>query len=76
MVWATGYRPDHTWLDLPVLDRRGRLRHDGGIVADAPGTYLLGANLLRRRRSSYLSGAAADTDDLATHLQNALSATG
>ena len=59
VIWATGYRPDHSWLDLPVLDRTGRIRHDGGVVNDAPGTYLLGANLLRRRRSSYISGAAS-----------------
>jgi len=72
VIWATGYRPDHSWLDLPVMDRNGRVRHDGGVVTDAPGTYLLGANLLRRRRSSYISGAATDTDDLATHLHHHL----
>ena len=32
---------------LPVLDRRGRIRHDGGVVHGAPGLYLLGGNLLR-----------------------------
>lgn len=72
VIWATGYRPDHSWLDLPVVDRAGRVRHDGGVVVDAPGTYLLGANLLRRRRSSYISGAAADTDELASHLHRHL----
>lgn len=72
VIWAIGYRPDHSWLDLPVLDRSGHVRHDGGVVTDAPGTYLLGANLLRRRRSSYLSGAEADTDDLAAHLHHHL----
>lgn len=63
VVWATGLRPDHRWLDLPVFDHAGRLRHDGGVVA--PGLYALGLPLLRRRRSSYLGGAAADTDELA-----------
>lgn len=63
IVWATGMRPDHGWLDLPVFDHAGRLRHDGGVVA--PGLYALGLPLLRRRRSSYIGGAAADTDDLA-----------
>ena len=33
IVWATGYRPDYAWLEVPVLDRKGRIRHDGGIVA-------------------------------------------
>ena len=69
IVWATGFRPDHSWVDLPVFDRKQRIRHDGGVVRDAPGVYLLGSNLLRRRGSSFIHGAEADTADLATHLQ-------
>ena len=38
IIWATGFRPDYSWLDVPVLDRKGRIRHDGGVVA-APGLY-------------------------------------
>ena len=36
IVWATGFRPDYSWLDVPVVDEKGHLRHDGGVV-DAPG---------------------------------------
>ncbi len=72
IVWATGYRPDYRWLDVPVLDRKGRIRHDGGVVTGAPGMYVLGASLLRRRRSSYINGAAADTAELAAHLHRHL----
>ena len=72
IIWATGYRPDHSWLDLPVFDHKGRIRHDGGVVRDAPGIYLLGANLLRRRRSSFINGAESDTDELSSHLQRYL----
>ena len=68
VVWATGFRPDFSWLDLPVLDRKGMVRHDGGVVHGAPGVYLLGAPFLRRRRSTFIAGAAADTADLADHL--------
>jgi len=68
IIWACGYRPDHSWLHLPVFDRRGRIRHDGGVVSDAPGAYLLGTPFLRRRRSSFISGAEADTRDLGDHL--------
>ena len=68
IIWATGYRPDYSWLDIPVLDRKGRIRQDGGVVRDAPGMYLLGANVLRRRRSSFINGAEQDTADLADHL--------
>jgi putative flavoprotein involved in K+ transport len=65
IVWATGYRPDHSWLDVPVLDPRGRIRHDGGVVSGARGLYLLGMPFLRRRRSTYIHGAVHDTEDLA-----------
>jgi putative flavoprotein involved in K+ transport len=68
IVWATGYHADYSWLDLPVLDYKGQIRHLGGIVGHAPGMYLLGGNLLRARRSSYISGAVNDTDELAAHL--------
>jgi putative flavoprotein involved in K+ transport len=74
VVWATGYRADYSWLELPVLDRKGRIRHHGGIVDNAPGAYVLGGNLLRTRRSSYLAGADADTQELANHLHRHLSA--
>jgi putative flavoprotein involved in K+ transport len=72
VVWATGFRPDHSWLDLPVLDRHGRLRHDGGVVTDAPGLYALGLPVLRTRASTYIYGAAADTEALADHLMAGL----
>ena len=67
IVWATGYRPDFRWLDVPVFDRRGGLRHDRGVV-DAPGLYVLGLPFLRRRKSSFIHGAEADVNELAAHL--------
>jgi putative flavoprotein involved in K+ transport len=71
VIWATGYRPDYSWLDVPVLDRKGRIRHDGGVVA-APGMYVLGLPFLRRRKSSFIDGAGDDTADLAAHLSQNL----
>ena len=67
VVWATGFRPDHSWLHVPVFDRKGALRHDGGIV-DAPGLYVLGLPFLRRRKSSFMHGAADDVRELGAHL--------
>jgi putative flavoprotein involved in K+ transport len=72
IIWACGYRPDYSWLDLRVFDRAGRIRHDGGAVCDAPGIYLLGPPFLRRRRSSFINGADHDTADLADHLHRFL----
>jgi len=67
VLWATGYRPDYSWLDVDVVDRRGRVRHHGGVV-DAPGMYLLGTTFLRRRKSSFIHGAEDDCNDLADHM--------
>jgi putative flavoprotein involved in K+ transport len=68
IVWATGFRPDYRWLEVPVLDRKGRLRHDGGIVAAAPGMYAVGLPVLRRRKSTFIHGAEDDARDLVAHL--------
>ena len=60
---------NHTsWLDIPVLDRKGMIRHDGGVVVDSPGMYLMGMPFLRRRKSTLIDGAGADANDLSTHL--------
>jgi putative flavoprotein involved in K+ transport len=71
VLWATGYRPDYSWLQVPVLDRKGMIRHRGGVV-DSPGLYLMGANFLRRRKSSFIHGAGDDASDLSAHLKNYL----
>jgi putative flavoprotein involved in K+ transport len=73
VLWATGFRPDHSWLDIPVRDRTGHIRHDGGVVTGAPGLYLLGMPVLRTRASTYIHGAAADSQALAGHLHSFLS---
>jgi putative flavoprotein involved in K+ transport len=68
IVWATGFRPDYSWLDVPILDRKGLIRHDGGVVVDAPGMYLMGMPFLRRRKSTLIDGAGDDAEDLSGHL--------
>jgi len=67
IIWATGYRPDLSWLHVPVLDRKGQIRHDGGVV-EAPGLYLMGIQFLRRRKSALIDGAGDDARDLSDHL--------
>jgi putative flavoprotein involved in K+ transport len=67
IIWATGFRPDYSWLDVEVLDAKGMIRHDGGVV-DSPGMFLLGAPFLRRRKSSFIDGARADAEELIVEL--------
>jgi len=71
VIWATGYRPDYSWLDVPVFDRKGRIVHDGGVV-NVPGLYVLGLPFLRRRKSSFIDGAGDDAADLAGRLSQDL----
>jgi putative flavoprotein involved in K+ transport len=74
VLWATGYRPDLSWLDLPVIDHKGRVRHDGG-VTEAPGLYAMGMPFLRRRKSTLIDGAGDDARDLSAHLDAYLAGT-
>jgi len=67
IVWATGFRPDYSWLDMPVLNEKGYLRHDGGVV-EAPGMYVLGLPVLRRRKSSFIHGIEDDAREVIEHL--------
>ncbi len=67
VVWACGFRPDYSWLQVPVLDRKQRLVHDGGVTA-APGLYALGLPFMRRRKSSFIFGAGDDARDICDHL--------
>lgn len=72
ILWATGFRPDYSWLKLPILDMRGELRHDGGAVLDAPGLYAMGLPVLRRRKSTFILGAEDDARDIVSHLAHYL----
>ena len=67
IVWATGFRPDYGWLDVPVVDAKGQLRHDGGVV-DSPGLYALGLPVLRRRKSTFIHGIEDDAREVIDHL--------
>jgi putative flavoprotein involved in K+ transport len=67
VIWATGFRPDYRWLHVPVLDEKGLLRHDGGVV-DSPGMYALGLPVLRRRKSTFIHGVEDDARDIVEHL--------
>jgi putative flavoprotein involved in K+ transport len=68
IIWATGFRPDYSWLDIPVLEPKGYIRHDGGVVTDSPGLYVIGMPFLRRRKSTLIDGVGEDARDVSAHL--------
>jgi len=67
IVWATGFRPYYGWLDVPVVDAKGQLHHEGGVVG-SPGLYALGLPVLRRRKSSFIYGIEDDAREVIDHL--------
>jgi putative flavoprotein involved in K+ transport len=71
IIWATGFRPDYSWLGLPVLNRKGEIRHDGGVTS-LPGVYVMGLQFLRRRKSALIDGAGDDARELSDHLSGYL----
>jgi putative flavoprotein involved in K+ transport len=73
IIWATGFQPDYGWLDVPVVDEKGRLRHEGGVV-DGAGLYALGLPVLRRRKSTFIHGIEDDAREVIDHLDHYLAA--
>ncbi len=60
VLWATGFRPDFSFLQADAFDRKQRLQHTAGVTA-APGIFVVGLNLLRTRASSFIYGASEDS---------------
>jgi putative flavoprotein involved in K+ transport len=71
VIWATGFRPEYGWLDVPVVDEKGRLRHQGG-ATQSPGLYALGLPVLRRRKSTFIYGIEDDAREVTGHLADHL----
>ncbi len=67
IIWATGFRPDYRWLDVPVVGPKNQLEHDGGVLG-SPGLYALGLPVLRRRKSTFIHGIEDDAREVIDHL--------
>jgi putative flavoprotein involved in K+ transport len=68
VIWATGYRPDYSWIDLPINGDDGRLRHSRG-VSDVPGLYFLGLSWQHTRGSALLGFVADDAAFIAGRIE-------
>ena len=67
VVWATGYRPDYSWIDIPDVVLDGRAVHRRG-VTDVPGLYFLGLSWQYTRGSALLGFVADDAAYLADQI--------
>jgi putative flavoprotein involved in K+ transport len=68
VIWATGFRGDYSYLDVPALDEQGTPEHEDGI-SRVPGLYFLGFPWLRTRASGLITGIDADVRFLVEHLR-------
>jgi putative flavoprotein involved in K+ transport len=68
VVWATGFRPNFRWIDLPILDESGYPRHNRGVVPEVEGLYFLGLLFQTSLSSSLLGGVGADARYISRHL--------
>jgi putative flavoprotein involved in K+ transport len=62
VIWCTGFDPDYSWIQLPVLGVDGYPLHERGVVANAPGLYFLGLRFQHRKTSSLIGGVGADAE--------------
>jgi putative flavoprotein involved in K+ transport len=67
VLLATGYRPHHPWLRVPVLAPDGAIRQHRGITS-APGLYVVGQRFQHRRDSGFIDGARHDAEYVVQHL--------
>jgi putative flavoprotein involved in K+ transport len=65
IVWASGYRPDFSWIQIPIFDERGSPAHRRGVTA-FPGLHFLGLPWLHKRKSSLLYGVGEDAAFIAS----------
>jgi putative flavoprotein involved in K+ transport len=71
VIWCTGFRPDFSWIDLPIFGPSEQPRepaHQRGIVSDEPGLYFVGLSFLYAMSSGFLPGVARDADHVVRHI--------
>jgi putative flavoprotein involved in K+ transport len=69
VIWATGFRIDHSWIDVPVFDAEGRLVHRRG-VTDSPGLYFLGLTWQYTRGSALIGFVKDDAEHIANQINS------
>jgi putative flavoprotein involved in K+ transport len=71
VIWCTGFRPDFSWIDLPVFDGEGEPKYERGVVASEPGLYFVGLHFLYAFTSENVGGVGRDAGYLAKRIASA-----
>ena len=70
VVWATGYRPDYSWIKLPIFDEDGRVLHRRGVTG-VSGLYFLGLSWQHTRGSALIGWVGDDAEFVAGEIEAA-----
>jgi putative flavoprotein involved in K+ transport len=76
VIWCTGFVPDFSWIDLPILYQNGLPTHTRGVVESQPGLYFMGLMFLSTLSSALLGGVGRDAEHIASHLMSTRSSLG
>ncbi|WP_276274497.1 NAD(P)/FAD-dependent oxidoreductase [Haladaptatus sp. QDMS2] len=71
VIWCTGFRPDFSWIDLPIFDGKEQPKepvHVRGVVPDEPGLYFVGLFFLYAMTSGLFTGVGRDAEYVVDHL--------
>ncbi len=68
IVWATGYRPDFSWIKLPIAGENGYPSHVGGVVPGVPGLYFVGLHFQTALASALIGGVGNDARIVVEHI--------
>jgi len=60
VIWATGFKPDYSWINLPVFGENGYPEHERGVVEEEPGLYFMGLKYQHRGKSTLIGGVGDD----------------
>lgn len=72
VIWATGFRPDYHWIDMPIFDERGYPHHSRGVAQGAPGLYFIGLPFQTGLSSPLLGGVGKDAAYIAAQVSRNL----
>lgn len=70
VVWCTGFRPDFSWIDLPIFGSKNDTEpiHERGIVPGQPGLYFVGLFFLYAMSSGFIPGVGRDAEYVVEHI--------
>jgi putative flavoprotein involved in K+ transport len=69
VVWCTGFRPDFSWIRLPLeLDEDGFPLQYRGVAESSPGLYFAGLPFLHSFASMLVAGSSRDAKRVARHI--------